>query len=107
MIGNPRWCAYLFVLFLTGCATAPEVAQAVHSELAPSGTLRVGINAGYAVLMRQEPGERRGVPVDLVRELGRRLGVPVELKTYPSRGQTVAAGEKGEWDVAFIAVDRG
>ena len=95
------------LLLLAACATGPQVSPAVRSELAPGGKLRVGINSGNQVLMRQDtaPGDLRGVPVDLAQELGRRLGVPVELKGYASAGQTVAGGIAGEWDVGFIAVE--
>ena len=96
------------LLTLAACASTPQVDLAVRQELAPSGTLRVGINAGNAAIMRQDTppgGELRGVPIDLARELGRRLGVPVQLKPYPSAGQAVAAGPAGEWDVAFVAVE--
>ena len=94
-------------LTLAACASGPQVAPEVRQELAPSGTLRVGINAGNAAIMRQDlpPGELRGVPIDLARELGRRLGVPVQLKPYPTAGQAVAAGPAGEWDVAFVAIE--
>lgn len=95
------------LLTVAACTSTPEVASDVRQELAPSGTLRVGINAANSAIMRQDlpPGELRGVPVDLARELGRRLGVPVQLKPYPGAGQVVAAGPAGEWDVAFVAVE--
>lgn len=95
------------LLTLAACSSTREIAPEVRQELAPSGTLRVGINAGNAAIMRQDspPGELRGVPVDLARELARRLGVPVQLKPYPGAGQVVAAGPAGEWDVAFVAVE--
>ena len=94
-------------LTLAACASGPQVSPDVRQELAPSGTLRVGINAGNAAIMRQDlpPGELRGIPIDLARELGRRLGVPVQLKPYSGAGQAVAAGSAGEWDVAFVAVE--
>jgi polar amino acid transport system substrate-binding protein len=96
------------LLTLAACASGPQVSSDVRQELAPSGTLRVGINAGNTAIMRQDiaPGaDLRGVPIDLARELGRRLGVPVQLKPYPTAGQAVAAGPAGEWDVAFVAIE--
>ena len=99
--------AFTGLLMLAACASGPQVAPEVRSELAPSGTLRVGINNGNAVLMRQDMAAetRGGIPIDLARELGRRLGVPVELKRHATAGAVVAAGEAGEWDVAFIAIE--
>lgn len=54
------------------------------SELAPGGTLRVGINHGNFLLVRKDEasGETHGVVVDLARELGQRLGAAIELIHY-------------------------
>lgn len=79
------------------------------SELAPTGTLRVGINYGNPVLATRDPGsgELRGVAVDLARELGRRIGAPVELVGYDAAGKMVEGLKGGAWDIAFLAVEPG
>ena len=52
----------------------------INKDLAPTGTVRVGINYGNPVLASRDPasGELNGVAVDLARELGRRAQLPVE-----------------------------
>ena len=85
------------------------VSPAVRSDLAPTGTLRVGINHGNLVLAQKNPttGEVKGVAVDMAHELGRRLDVPVELVQYTSAGQMTDALATGAWDVAFLAREPG
>jgi polar amino acid transport system substrate-binding protein len=80
---------------------------AVRSELAPTGTLRVGINLGNFLLTAKDPktGEFKGVAVDLGQELGRRLGVPVEVIGYPSPGALADAVTTGAWDIGFLAAE--
>jgi polar amino acid transport system substrate-binding protein len=90
-------------LLLMSCATPP----APVAELAPTGTLRIAINYGNAVLATRDAqsGELRGVTVDIGRELGRRLELPVELVGYATVAQLMDATKSGAWDVAFLAVD--
>src|SRR5258708_3918641 len=91
-------------LLLSSCATAPQVPPAARSELAPTGTLRVGINLQNFLLVNKERagGEYSGIAVDLGRELGRRLGVPVELVAFDTAGKLADAVKAGAWDVAFL-----
>ena len=104
----PRIAAVVasFVL-LASCATAPEVPPLAKFDLAPSGTLRVGINFGNVLLTGKDPktGEPRGVVVDLARELGRRLGVPIEVVPFDSAGAMADAVKTGKWDVAFLGAE--
>ncbi len=76
-------------------------------ELAPSGTLRVGINLGNPVICQQDPagGDPKGVGPALGRELARRAGVPVRIVTYETAGLMADAVKRDEWDVAFLAID--
>ena len=85
------------------------ITQSVRDELAPSGTLRLGINYGNAVLASRDAasGELRGVAVDLARELERRCELPVELVAFESAGKMTAALKTGAWDAAFLAVEPG
>jgi len=80
---------------------------AARSELAPTGTLRVGINLGNFLLTAKDPatGEFMGVAVDLGKDLGRRLGVPVEIIGYPSPGALADAVATGAWDVGFLGAE--
>jgi len=82
-----------------------QISTNAHSELAPTGKLRVGINFGNALLTNKTAaGEPGGIAVDLARELARRLDVPLEIVAYDSPGQMADAVRAG-WDVAFLAAD--
>jgi polar amino acid transport system substrate-binding protein len=69
--------------------------------------LRIGINLGNPVIAQRgesdaEPG---GVGPALGRELARRAGLPHRFVCYESAGLMADAVKRGEWDVAFLAVD--
>jgi polar amino acid transport system substrate-binding protein len=84
---------------------ANDVSPAVRSELAPTGTLRVGINYGNFLLVTSMSPEPRGVAPDLGRELGRRLGVPVEFVAFDTAGKLGDGVKTGAWDVAFLGAE--
>jgi polar amino acid transport system substrate-binding protein len=81
------------------------VSAAVRSDLAPRGTLRVGLNLANFLLVTKDPasGEPRGVAVDLAQELGRRAGVAVEFVGFESPG--IMADAAGAWDIGFLAAE--
>ena len=85
------------------------ISPSLRSDLAPTGTLRVGINYGNPVLATRDPGsgDLRGVAVDLAHELGVRTGLPIDLVGYDSAGKMVEALQAGAWDIAFLAIDPG
>ncbi len=85
----------------------PAVSPAVVSALAPTGTLRVGINLSNFLLTATDPksGAYTGVAVDLGNELARRLGVPVDVTGFPSPGALADAAKSGVWDVGFLGVE--
>lgn len=80
---------------------------AAVKALAPNGKLRAAINFGNVVLAQKDPatGEPRGVSGELARELAKRLGVPIEFVTFDAAGKVFDALKRGEWDVAFMAID--
>jgi len=84
-----------------------QLTPAARADLAPTGTLRAGINYGNFILAMKDPasGESRGVAVDLMRELGGRLGVPTEIVAYDSVAAMVDAAKMGAWDIAFLGID--
>ena len=96
---------------LASCAaspsTSPWMSPAVRADLAPTGTLRVGINYGNVILASRDPasGALRGVHVDLARELGRRVGVPVELVGYEAAAPMVEALKAGTLDAALLSAE--
>jgi polar amino acid transport system substrate-binding protein len=78
----------------------------VKSNLAPTGTLRVAINYGNAVLAtRDAAGELHGVSVDIAHELGRRLDLPLTLIPFDAARKVSDVAADNIWDVAFLARD--
>jgi polar amino acid transport system substrate-binding protein len=96
-----------FVVF--GCATAPatNVPTAARAELAPTGKLRVGLIAANPIFVKPNTpsGETRGMAVEIARELATRIDVPLEPLRYSTVGALVESAGKGEWDIAFLAID--
>ncbi len=76
-------------------------------ELAPSGTLRVGLNYGnFLLVLKDAPdGSPRGIAPDLGRELGKRLGVPVEFVKFTQAGQLADGVRDGKCDVGFLGAE--
>ena len=97
------------LFFLASCAMTPPVSSAARAQIAPTGTLRAGVNFGNPVVASKDPvtGELRGVPVDLVREAGRRLGVPVEIIGFDIAAKIFDALLAGTIDVGTLAYDSG
>jgi len=81
----------------------PPTDQA-RAALAPTGTLRCGLNYGnFLLVLKDAPqGEPRGIAPDLARELGRRLGVPMEFVRFAQAGPLADAVSSGRWDIAFL-----
>jgi len=79
----------------------------IASELAPDGTLRVGINLGNILLVTgaTSDGDPVGVAPDMGREIANRLGVDVSYVTFASPGEVADAGDRDEWDIALIAAE--
>jgi polar amino acid transport system substrate-binding protein len=92
-------------------ATAQPADAATRAELAPSGTLRVGIGLGPAAsafwALRQPDGSPRGVTVALAEEAARRLGMPLQIVAFASSGAVTEAGTTTPpgWDLSFMPVD--
>lgn len=84
-----------------------QIPSAARSELAPTGTLRVGINLGNFLLVTKDraTGSLSGIVIDLARELGNRAGAPVEFFTFPGAGELAEAVKRGAWDVAFLGAE--
>ena len=94
-------------MLLAASLLAAQSGSAVTAELAPTGTLRAGINYNNPLLAQRDPatGELRGIAVDLSRELARRIGVPVQLIPYDAAGKMSDAVKTGAWDIAYLAID--
>jgi polar amino acid transport system substrate-binding protein len=77
------------------------------NELAPGGTLRVGVNHSNPLLVvpGSPHGAPRGIVADLGAELARRLGAKVEYVGFATVGATFDGGLAGRWDVAFLGAE--
>jgi polar amino acid transport system substrate-binding protein len=84
-----------------------DITPDVRTDLAPTGTLRAGVNYGNFILATKDraTGASRGVAIDLLNEIGRRLGVPVEIVAYDSVAVMGDAAPTGVWDIAFLGSD--
>jgi polar amino acid transport system substrate-binding protein len=84
-----------------------DITHAVRADLAPTGTLRAGVNYGNFILATKDraTGESRGVAIDLLHEVGRRLGTPVAIVAYDSVAVMGDAAPTGAWDIAFLGSD--
>jgi polar amino acid transport system substrate-binding protein len=76
-------------------------------DLAPGGTLRVGLNFGNPVIVQPGPGggDPRGVGPSLARALARRAGLAVRYVGHDTAGKLADAVRDDAWDVAFLAID--
>src|SRR5438105_13517970 len=103
----PRPAFLLASLALAACAMQTTAPPSLHSEFAPSGTLRAAVNYGNIVIAQKDPagGDPRGVGPELARELARRLGVPIAYVGYDTAGKVASAVKEGVWDIAFLADD--
>src|SRR5687767_13159892 len=92
-------------VFLASCAVTPSVPPQVRADLAPTGTLRAGINYANSVIATRDPatGQLRGASVDLVRELARRLEVPLQPVGFDFSGKVNDALNSGAVDIGGIA----
>jgi polar amino acid transport system substrate-binding protein len=83
------------------------ISDQVKKELAPTGTLRVGINHSNFLLVNpgSPHGAPRGIAADLGAELARRLGVPVQYISFDAAGKTADAVKTGAWDIAFLGAE--
>lgn len=87
--------------------TTFEIDPSVRAELAPTGTLRAGINTGNFLLVtdRADNGDPVGVSPDVAAEIARRLGVALKIIPYADPGSLADAAERGEWDIGNIGAE--
>ena len=79
----------------------------VRAQLAPTGTLRVGINASNFLLVTGETpdGEPDGVSPGVGRAIAAELDLPIELVPYAGPGELADAVADDVWDLANIAAE--
>ncbi len=81
--------------------------MSLKDELAPSGTLRVGLNySNFLIVLGDGPdGEPRGIAPDLGRELARRAGLPIQYVKFEGAGKLFDAVKAGQCDVGFLGAE--
>ncbi|MBT6273004.1 MAG: transporter substrate-binding domain-containing protein [Chromatiales bacterium] len=81
--------------------------DAVRNALAPTGTLRAGINMANFLLVTgsADNGDPTGVSPSMAAELARRLKVPVSYVPYDSPGVLADAAAEGAWDIGNIGAE--
>ena len=94
------------ILLIATLIPRDSLAQpAIASEIAPTGKLRVAMNAGTPVLLMRTPDGKTtgGVGVEVGKFVAEKLGVPLELVPYPNSSAYIQSFGKGEWDIGFGA----
>ena len=79
----------------------------ILAQLAPTGTLRVGLNMANGLLITgtAPDGEPDGVAPDMGRAVAERLGVPVALVQFASPGEVADAAADNVWDIGLIGAE--
>jgi len=83
------------------------VLDKVKAELAPTGTLRAGINLSNFLLVtgKAANGDPMGVAPDMAAEIARRLGVGLKLVPFKAPGELADAAEANAWDIGLIGAE--
>ncbi|NKB19268.1 MAG: transporter substrate-binding domain-containing protein [Alphaproteobacteria bacterium] len=79
----------------------------VLAQLAPTGTLRVGLNMANNLLNTSTTtdGEPDGVASDMGRAIAEKLGVGVAMVQYASPGEIADTAGKDGWDLGMIGAE--
>ena len=85
---------------LIAISTIATAQMTVTAEIAPTGKLRVGMNAANATLVtRAADGSVSGISVDLGKFIAEKLGLAFEPVVYAAAAAYTASFGKGEWDI--------
>jgi len=79
----------------------------ILAQLAPSGTLRVGLNMANNLLNTgtTDAGKPDGVAPDMGRAIAKLLDVPAVMVKYASPGEVADTAGKDEWDLGMIGAE--
>ncbi|GJE40437.1 transporter substrate-binding domain-containing protein [Methylobacterium persicinum] len=81
----------------------------MNAELAPTGSLRVGLveapSAGLVFISRSTAGKPEGVTADLSAAFARTRGLPLAFTVFPNSGAAASALQAGAIDMSFMPVD--
>ena len=94
-------CAILFRAAFESFGGA-EAQRTPASEIAPTGSLRVGFQVGSPILAKRAPdGGVSGVVVDLGKFIAEKLGVAFEPIVYANQEAYAQSFGKGEWNIVI------
>jgi polar amino acid transport system substrate-binding protein len=81
--------------------------QAAIAELAPTGSLRTGINLSNFLLVTgaTAAGEPVGVAPDMASEIAKRMGVPVKYLTFKTPAELADQALNNVWDIGLIGAE--
>lgn len=82
---------------------SPEIV----AELAPTGTLRAGINLSNFLLVtgKSASGDPEGVSPGMAKAVAERLGVPIRYVPFPKPGLLADAVDDNVWDIGLIGAE--
>jgi polar amino acid transport system substrate-binding protein len=82
---------------------SPEILK----QLAPTGTLRAGINLGNFLLVtgKSPSGDPEGVAPDMARAIAGRLAVKLKLVPFKTPGELADAAGSDVWDIGLIGAE--
>ena len=84
-------------------APSPDIVRL----LAPTGTLRAGINLSNFLLVtgKAANGDPQGVSPDMAAAIAAKLGVPLELVPYKTPGELADQAGNNQWDIGLIGAE--
>jgi polar amino acid transport system substrate-binding protein len=79
----------------------------IVSQLAPTGTLRAGINLSNFLLVtgRTPEGDPAGVAPDMAAAIAAKLGLPVRYVPFKTPGELADAAGTDTWDIGLIGAE--
>lgn len=79
----------------------------IKQQLAPTGTLRAGINMSNFLLVtgKDSNGNPVGPSPDMAAGIAKELGVELKLVPYNGPGELADAATRNEWDIGNIAAE--
>jgi polar amino acid transport system substrate-binding protein len=99
----------LGLLILSQATGAAAAERAVVEQLAPTGTLRIGVayapTATPVFAVKDAAGELHGVPRDLGAPLAQELGIPFAIVAAPNTGELTEGVSAATVDIGFMPVD--
>jgi polar amino acid transport system substrate-binding protein len=94
----------MLLVTAVGLPAGTQAQQTPASEIAPTGTLRVGFQTGSPILAKRAPdGSVSGVVVDLGKFIAEELGLAFHPVVYANQEAYAQSFGKDEWDMVIGA----